>query len=153
MQVPLIAYSTGERGLISQVLAPKFGGFLVYGTIEGQVVPGLPTLSSLRQVYQVEDIDADTKVFGLVSKPVSHSKGPILHNPTFRRVGYNALYVPMLVDDLKGFFNVYSSPDFAGFRYFICGFPSLMKCNKLNTSMVIACWLPQISKSFNKLVW
>lgn len=90
---------------------------MVYGSLEGHSVPGLPTLTSLRQAYQVECIDADTKVFGLVSKPVSHSKGPLLHNPTFRHVGYNAIYVPMLVDDLKEFFNVYSSPDFAGFRY------------------------------------
>lgn len=115
-QVPLIAYSTGERGLISQLLSPKFGGVLVYGSIEGNLVPGLPTLASLKEAYGVENIDADTKVFGLISKPVSHSKGPILHNPTFRHVGYNGVYVPMFVDDLKQFFNVYESPDFAGYR-------------------------------------
>ncbi|CAK9152192.1 unnamed protein product [Ilex paraguariensis] len=114
-QVPLIAYSNGERGLISQLLGPKFGGFLVYGSIEDNLVPGLPILDSLRKAYNVECIDADTKVFGLISKPVSHSKGPILHNPTFKHVGYNGIYVPMLVDDLKEFFCVYSSPDFAGF--------------------------------------
>nr|GEU88503.1 bifunctional 3-dehydroquinate dehydratase/shikimate dehydrogenase, chloroplastic-like [Tanacetum cinerariifolium] len=114
-QVPLIAYSTGERGLISQLLSPKFGGVLVYGSIEGNQVPGLPTLASLKEAYAVENIDADTKVFGLISKPVSHSKGPMLHNPTFRHVGYNGVYVPMFVDDLKQFFNVYESPDFAGY--------------------------------------
>lgn len=119
MQVPLIAYSIGERGLISQILCPKFGGFLVYGSMEGNSVPGLPTLENLRQAYKVENIDEDTKVFGLISKPVGHSKGPLLHNPTFRRVKYNAIYVPMFVDDLKEFFSVYSSPEFefAGFRY------------------------------------
>lgn len=114
-QVPLIAYAVGERGLISQLLGPKFGGVLVYGSIEGNFVPGLPSLDSLRQAYQVEYVDAETKVFGLISKPVSHSKGPILHNPTFRYVGYNGIYVPMLVDDLQQFFTVYSSPDFAGY--------------------------------------
>ncbi|KAK7851477.1 bifunctional 3-dehydroquinate dehydratase/shikimate dehydrogenase [Quercus suber] len=121
-QVPLIAYSIGERGLISQILCPKLGGFLVYGSMEGNSVPGLPTLENLRQAYKVEDIDEDTKVFGLISKPVGHSKGPLLHNPTFRRVKYNAIYVPMFVDDLKDFFSVYSSPefDFAGFSV---GFP------------------------------
>nr|XP_043615181.1 bifunctional 3-dehydroquinate dehydratase/shikimate dehydrogenase, chloroplastic-like [Erigeron canadensis] len=114
-QVPLIAYSTGERGLISQLLGPKFGGVFVYGSIEGNQVPGLPTLASLREAYGVDNIDSDTKVFGLISKPVSHSKGPILHNPTFRHVGYNGVYVPMFVDDLKQFFTVYESPDFAGY--------------------------------------
>ncbi|KAK6915503.1 Protein kinase domain [Dillenia turbinata] len=114
-QVPLTAYSTGERGLISQILGPKYGGFLIYGCIYENSVPGLPTLDSLRQTYKVNYLDADTRVFGLISKPVSHSKGPILHNPTFRHVGYNGIYVPLFVDDLKEFFSVYSSPDFTGF--------------------------------------
>lgn len=114
-QVPLIAYSIGDRGLISQILCPKYGGVLVYGSMEGNSVPGLPALHSLIQAYKPEYINADTKVFGLISKPVSHSKGPILHNPTFRHVNFNGVYVPMLVDDLKEFFRVYNGPDFAGF--------------------------------------
>ncbi|KAF6176618.1 hypothetical protein GIB67_034480 [Kingdonia uniflora] len=114
-EVPLIAYSTGDRGLISQLLCPKFGGFLVYGSLRSNSIPGLPTLESLKQAYRPEYLDSDTKVFGLISNPVGHSKGPILHNPTFRHVGFNGIYVPMLVDDLKEFFRVYSSSDFAGF--------------------------------------
>ncbi|XP_060667918.1 bifunctional 3-dehydroquinate dehydratase/shikimate dehydrogenase, chloroplastic isoform X4 [Ziziphus jujuba] len=114
-QVPLIAYCVGERGLISQILSPKFGGFIVYGSMDGNSLPGLPTLDSLRKAYKVDCINGDTIVFGLISKPVSHSKGPILHNPALRHVKFNGIYVPMFVDDLKKFFNVYSSQDFAGF--------------------------------------
>lgn len=119
-QVPIVAYSAGERGLISQILCSKFGGSFIYGFIEGNYVPGLPTLYSLRHVYKTDNINSDTKVFGLISKPVGHSKGPILHNPTFRHAGFNGVYVPMFVDDLKKFFRVYSSPDYAGFSV---GFP------------------------------
>ncbi|KAJ6876929.1 hypothetical protein NC651_029829 [Populus alba x Populus x berolinensis] len=119
-EVPAVAYSLGERGLISQLLCPKFGGAFVYGTMEGNSIPGLPTLDSLREAYKVENINSDTKVFGLVSKPVSHSKGPILHNPAFRHANFNGIYVPMFVDDLKEFFEVYASPDFAGYSV---GFP------------------------------
>ncbi|KAH9754555.1 Shikimate dehydrogenase [Citrus sinensis] len=119
-QVPIIAYSVGERGFVSQLLSPKFNGALVYGSLKGTPVSGLPTVESLRQTYKVGHINADTKVFGLISKPVGHSKGPILHNPTFRHVNYNGIYVPMFVDDLKKFFSTYSSPDFAGFSV---GFP------------------------------
>lgn len=115
VQVPTIVYCTGERGLISQLLSFKFGGFWAYGSIEGNAIPGVPSIDSLRRAYGVMNIDKYTQVFGLISKPVSHSKGPILHNPTFRHVGYNGVYVPMLVDDLKEFFGVYTSPDFAGF--------------------------------------
>lgn len=92
---------------------------MVYGYLEEHAAPGKPTLSSLRQVYKVECTDSNTKVFGLISKPVSHSKGPILHNPTFRHANYNGIYVPMLVDDLKEFFRAYTSPDFAGYRLVI----------------------------------
>ncbi|KAG5044342.1 hypothetical protein JHK87_008257 [Glycine soja] len=114
-QVPLIAYSVGERGLISQLLSPKFGGFFVYGSLAGNPIPGLPSLDSIQEAYKLEHVNADTKVFGLISKPVSHSRGPILHNPSFKDVNYNGIYVPMFVDDLKKFFSTYPSPDFSGF--------------------------------------
>ncbi|KAH1259375.1 Bifunctional 3-dehydroquinate dehydratase/shikimate dehydrogenase, chloroplastic [Glycine max] len=113
--VPLIAYSVGERGLISQLLSPKFGGFFVYGSLAGNPIPGLPSLDSIQEAYKLEHVNADTKVFGLISKPVSHSRGPILHNPSFKDVNYNGIYVPMFVDDLKKFFSTYPSPDFSGF--------------------------------------
>ncbi|XP_041016725.1 bifunctional 3-dehydroquinate dehydratase/shikimate dehydrogenase, chloroplastic-like isoform X1 [Juglans microcarpa x Juglans regia] len=114
-QVPLIVIAAGSRGLISQLLGPKFGGFLVYGSLECKSIPGLPTLLSIKHVYKLEHLNADTKVFGLISNPVGHSKGPILHNPAFRHTGYNGIYVPMLVDDIKEFFETYTGTDFAGF--------------------------------------
>lgn len=120
----MIAYSVGERGLISQLLCPKFGGFFVYGSLAGNPIPGIPSLDSLKEAYKLEGVNEDTKVFGLISKPVSHSKGPILHNPSFRHVNYNGIYVPMFVDDLKEFFSTYSSPDFSGFRYVTCCYSS-----------------------------
>ncbi|CAL5437108.1 unnamed protein product [Camellia sinensis] len=114
-QVPLIARAVGDRGLISQLLGPKFGAFLVCGSLGGTSVAGLPPLVSIKQVYKPEYINANTKVFGLISNPVGHSKGPLLHNPAFRHTGYNGIYVPMLVDDITEFFRVYSCTDFAGF--------------------------------------
>lgn len=124
VQVPLIALAVGSRGLISQLLGPKFGGFLVYGSLAEKPIQGMPTLFSLRHVYKLEHINAETKVFGLISNPAGHSKGPILHNPAFRYTGYNGIYVPMQVDDIREFFTTYTSNDFAGFRYtpfsFLC---------------------------------
>ncbi|MBA0617605.1 hypothetical protein Godav_027033, partial [Gossypium davidsonii] len=127
-QVPLIAVAVGNSGLISQLLGPKFGGFLVYGSLGGKPVPGLPSLVSLRQVYKLEYTNAATKVFGLVSNPVAHSKGPILYNPTFRHMGYNGIYVPMLVDDIEEFFETYSGSDFAGFSVGIPHKEAAIRC-------------------------
>ena len=59
----------------------------------------------------------NTKVFGLISNLVGHSKGPVLHNLVFRHTGYNGIYVPMLVDDINEFFRTHIGTDFASFRY------------------------------------
>ena len=77
----------------------------------------MPTLVILKHVYKLEYFNADTKVFGLISNPIGHSKGPIVHNLAFRHTGYNGIYVPMLVDDIKEFFRTYTGTDFANFRY------------------------------------
>ncbi|CAK9178055.1 unnamed protein product [Ilex paraguariensis] len=114
-QIPLIARAVGDRGLISQLLGPKYGAFLVSGSLGGNSIPGLPPLASIKQVYKLEYMDVDTKVFGVISNPVGHSKGPLLHNPAFRHTRYNGIYVPLLVDNVKEFFRVYSCNDFAGF--------------------------------------
>lgn len=116
MQVPLIARAVGERGLISQLLGPKYGAFMVTGSLNAKTQPGLPPLSSIRQIYNLDHINSDTKIFGVVSNPVGHSRGPLLHNPAFRHTNYNGIYVPFLVDDIKEFLRVYSCNDFAGFR-------------------------------------
>lgn len=116
-QVPLIARAAGDRGLISQLLGPKYGSFLVFGSLGGKSIPGLPFVESIKQVYKLECMNADTKVFGVISNPVGHSKGPLLHNPAFRHTGYNGIYAPLLVDNINEFFKVYSCNDFAGFRY------------------------------------
>ncbi|XP_073314912.1 bifunctional 3-dehydroquinate dehydratase/shikimate dehydrogenase, chloroplastic-like [Primulina huaijiensis] len=127
-QVPLIARTMGESGLISQLLGPKYGAFMVFGSLGDKNVPGLPSLASIKQVYKLEYMNVDTKIFGVVSSPVSHSKGPLLHNPAFRHTGYNGIYVPLLVDDLQEFFSVYSSSDFAGFSVGIPHKEAAVRC-------------------------
>lgn len=109
----------GERGAISRILCPKFGGYLTFAILDGgkASAPGQPTLTDLLNVYNMRNIGCDTKVYGLIGKPVVQSKSPLLHNAAFRSAGINAVYVPLLVDDLADFLNVYSAPDFAGFRF------------------------------------
>ncbi|XP_010914405.1 bifunctional 3-dehydroquinate dehydratase/shikimate dehydrogenase, chloroplastic isoform X2 [Elaeis guineensis] len=116
-QVPMIGFVMGERGVISQLLCPKFGGYLTFGALDAgkESAPRQPTLSDLLNVYNIRKIRADTKVYGLIGKPVGQSKRPILHNAAFKSVGFNAVYVPLLVDDLANFLSAYCSPDFAGF--------------------------------------
>ncbi|KAK3041436.1 hypothetical protein RJ639_000413 [Escallonia herrerae] len=127
-QVPLIARAVGDRGLISQLLGPKYGALWVWGSLGGNSIPGLPSLVSIKQVYKLDYVNADTQVFGVISNPVSHSKGPLLHNPAFRHTGYNGVYVPLLVDNIKEFFRVYSCNDFAGFSVGIPHKEAAVRC-------------------------
>ncbi|XP_057960560.1 bifunctional 3-dehydroquinate dehydratase/shikimate dehydrogenase, chloroplastic-like [Malania oleifera] len=114
-QIPIIGIVMGERGLISRLLSPKFGGYLTYGALEtvGISAPGQPTAKDLLDLYNFRLIRPDTKVYGIIGKPVGHSKSPLLFNAAFKSVGLNAVYVHFLVDDVEKFFKTYSSPDFA----------------------------------------
>ncbi|XP_057857753.1 bifunctional 3-dehydroquinate dehydratase/shikimate dehydrogenase, chloroplastic isoform X2 [Cryptomeria japonica] len=129
-QVPIIACVMGDRGLISQLLGPKFGGYLIYGSIGSgkDLIPGQPKLADLINIYKIGRLTRDTKVFGVIANPVGHSKGPILHNQAFRETGFNGVYVPLLVDDLSDFLKVYSAPDFAGFSVGIPHKEAAVKC-------------------------
>lgn len=117
----------GERDLISQLLSPKFGGYLTYGALDADNIsaPGQITVKDLLELYNFRLIRPDTKVYGIIGKPVGHSKSPLLFNAAFKSVGLNAVYLHFLVDDVEKFFNNYSSPDFAsGCRFSI----SLIQC-------------------------
>ncbi|KAL2620382.1 hypothetical protein R1flu_000587 [Riccia fluitans] len=116
-QIPTITLVMGPKGVISRILAPKFGGFLTFGTLSSgqESAPGQPTLADLINTYRIKEINVDTKVYGIIGNPVGQSKGPYLHNPAFAETGHNSVYVPLLVDNLAAFLKVFDSPDFAGF--------------------------------------
>ncbi|OVA15093.1 Dehydroquinase class I [Macleaya cordata] len=129
-QVPIIGLVMTERGLISRLLCPKFGGYLTFGTLEEGVVsaPGQPTIKDLLDKFNLRHIGRDTKVVGLIGKPVGHSKGPFLFNKAFKSDGFNGVYVPFLVDDIAKFLKTYASADFAGFSCTIPHKEAALKC-------------------------
>ncbi|XP_062083319.1 bifunctional 3-dehydroquinate dehydratase/shikimate dehydrogenase, chloroplastic-like [Humulus lupulus] len=129
-QVPIIGIAMGERGLISGLLSPKFGGYLTYAALEADGVsdPGQPTAKDLLDLYNFRLIRPDTKVYGIIGKPVGHSKSPLMFNAAFKSGVINAVYVHFLVDDVEKFFDVYSSPDFAGCSCTIPHKEAAIKC-------------------------
>ncbi|KAL5555810.1 hypothetical protein UlMin_038046 [Ulmus minor] len=129
-QVPIIGLVMGERGLISRILCAKFGGYLTFGTLESKIVsaPGQPTIYDLLHLYNFRQIGPDTKVFGVIGKPVGHSKSPILYNEAFKSVGFNGVYLHLLVDDIANFLQTYSSTDFSGFSVTIPHKEAALKC-------------------------
>ncbi|GAB2211518.1 hypothetical protein Drorol1_Dr00024833 [Drosera rotundifolia] len=120
-QVPVIGIAMGEKGLMTRVLSAKFGGFLTFGVIEAGAVsaPGQPTVKDLLELYNFRYIGPDTKVHGVIGNPIGHSKSPHLYNPAFKSVGFNGIYLPLLVDSVAKFLSTFSSPDFVGYSYTI----------------------------------
>jgi len=96
-QQPMIAMCMGEYGLMSRVLAPKFGAFAVFASVEGkeQTASGQPSTKDLRSLFYFDEINLDTKVFGVIGNNVSHSASPAFHNAAFKAAGKNAVYLPL----------------------------------------------------------
>lgn len=115
-QGPTIALSMGESGQIMRVLAPKYGGFLTFGALGAgrESAPGQLTVDQLKNLYRVSKMSSTTKVFGVVGDPVSKSRGPILHNKCYEAIGYDGVYLPLLVKDFNMFFDTFNGGEIDG---------------------------------------
>ncbi|MCH8211880.1 MAG: type I 3-dehydroquinate dehydratase [Planctomycetes bacterium] len=94
---PMIALCMGRFGLMSRVLAPKFGGLVTYACLEtGEAsAPGQPTVEELQDLYRFDRIGPATKVYGVIGWPVEHSLGPRIHNAGFEAVEHDGVYLPL----------------------------------------------------------
>jgi 3-dehydroquinate dehydratase/shikimate dehydrogenase len=96
---PMIALCLGPFGLMSRVLAPKLGGFLVYAADRpgAGTAPGQPTVGELRHRYGFDRIGPGTSVYGVIGWPVEHSLSPAVHNAGFESTGHDGVYLPLPV--------------------------------------------------------
>lgn len=94
---PMIALCMGRFGLMSRVLAPKFGGFLTFASDSPTEVtaPGQPMVEELISLYRFDRINPKTKVYGVIGWPVEHSLSPAIHNAGFEAVGHDGVYLPL----------------------------------------------------------
>lgn len=113
-QVSLIAIAMGEAGRISRVLAPSRGSFLTFASLSKgkESAAGQFTLSELRDIYHISQINEETKVYVLLGNPVGHSVSPHIHNAAFTALGINAVYLPMALtpEELPIFINNFAHP-------------------------------------------
>ncbi len=98
-QGPTIALCMGEQGVLSRVMGAKFGAFLTFARLDDEegTAPGQPTVRELVDRYRLKGVTHHTRVYGVVGWPVSHSRGPIVHNAWFGELGLDARYLPLPV--------------------------------------------------------
>ncbi len=98
---PTAVIGMGEFGEPLRVLSRRYGGFLTYASVRGgsETAPGQVTVEDLVRLYQGKTIDDETSAYGVIGDPVAHSRGPLLFNDVFKRLGMNARYVRIRVDD------------------------------------------------------
>lgn len=106
---PTIALAMGEAGLLSRILARKFGAFGTFAALEtgAESAPAQPTIDELKNLYRWDELGAETEVYGVIGYPAAHSLSPAVHNAAFSAGGLNAVYLPLLVqpgaDNFKRF--------------------------------------------------
>ena len=101
----VIASAMGNAGIATRILGPSRGGFLTYGSLDDDsaTAPGQVNARTLRSLYNIDAINSETMVCGLVGQPAMHSVSPHIHNAAFAHEGVDGVYLPFEVDDVKSF--------------------------------------------------
>ena len=93
----LVALAMSEVGIATRVLSA--GSVFTFaapdgtaGTASGQIPARI-----MHSLYRPEKLTKQTRVYGVVAHPVSHSKSPFIHNRSFQACGIDSVYLPFLV--------------------------------------------------------
>jgi 3-dehydroquinate dehydratase/shikimate dehydrogenase len=102
-QHSLVGLCMGEQGLISRVLGVRAGSAFTFAAVSPneRTAPGQVTAQDLRNVYRIDQVDAATRMYGVVGDPVAHSLSPVIMNTAFRRENVNGVYLPLHAKTLK----------------------------------------------------
>ena len=95
----IVLVAMGEAGIPTRVFAARFGSCWTYaGT---GVAPGQISVERLVGEFNFRRIRADTMIYGLLGRPISHSLSPAMHNAAFEELEHNAAYVPLAATDIE----------------------------------------------------
>ncbi len=102
-QSRFVAMAMGEEGLVSRVLGPRSGSAFTFASLAdgAETAAGQVTASTLRGLYRIDKLNAETRIFGVAGNPIAHSLSPLMHNAAFRRERVNAILLPLKVRALS----------------------------------------------------
>lgn len=113
----VIALTMGTVGIPGRVLALRSGSALAYAAPDRgpAAAPGQLRWSELRTLYRAHRLNARSRVYGVIGKPIAHSLSPVMHNAALVRTGLNAVYLPFEVSNLRDFLSTLAPLGIAGF--------------------------------------
>ncbi len=95
---PAISLAMGAPGIVSRILAFKYGAYLTFASLGEpgrETAPGQVSIEVLHGTYRVDEIDAETRVGGYLA-PAPAPLEELAHiNVQLRRKGCNAVVVPL----------------------------------------------------------
>ncbi len=114
---PLAALAMGEKGAFTRVLGKVFGSIITYASLSDDqtTAPGQISATALKSIYHLDDVNKDTKLYGLIGYSIKQSNGYIYYNSFMHK--RNALYVKMQIapNELETSFNLAIKLGFQGF--------------------------------------
>lgn len=112
-----IACADGPLGFWNRLAGLHLGAPAIFGAVAAGA-PNEPTIARLIADYGLPEVTPAKELFAIIGNPVFHSLSPRLHNSSYRKMGYAALFVPLHVDSFTEFwreFVVSKSLDGLGF--------------------------------------
>ena len=102
---PTVAFCSGKAGVISRVLAHKFGSEMTFAALspEKRSADSQLTAWEMREIYDCTSLTPETEVYGVLGDDVERSLSPVYHNTAFREMERSAVYLPFSVTNLAAF--------------------------------------------------
>ncbi|MGE0464301.1 MAG: shikimate dehydrogenase [Vicinamibacterales bacterium] len=100
---PTSVIAMGEAGIATRVLAARFGSCWTYAAEDAAVAPGQLSARRMHDEFGFSRVGADTALYGVLGRPVSHSVSPAIHNAAFRALGLDAVYLPLAAESYEDF--------------------------------------------------
>jgi 3-dehydroquinate dehydratase/shikimate dehydrogenase len=110
---PVIGLAMGLPGLATRVLALARGALLTFGALRqgAESASGQPTVAELRGLYRVKQLTRESEIYGVIGKPIGHSRSPLMHNAALKALDRDGVYLPFEVDDVEEFVRDFVRPN------------------------------------------
>ena len=106
-EIPTVALCMGDMGIPSRILQSKFGAPFTYATFhqERELAPGQLSFQQMKEIYDYDQLNPDTDVYGLIADPIGQNLVPVVLNAAFRSLKLDKVCVPFRVprEELESF--------------------------------------------------